>query len=831
MKRQIFFVIRCSAIILLLLLSPLSKIVLQKNDIDTKVIFILIVSVWALIEVLNSKLTLKNTNYFDLAITGLIVYVLLHSFFLSNASLFYYKWWLYLSYIIIFYLFRRFLSVGNELLLGRILKLFIISALCEGIIGALQYCNYLEVKNDFFKLLGSFTSQNFLGEYLSITAAIIVWFLFVEKVKNKRSVFFYSATILFFLVLLIISNSRSSWLSLIASLSIFLATSSKFRNILFRMNTNLKKVSILIVVFFITSIGIFLYNLKPESVKGRLFASKIAISEIIRTPIGHGMFSFAGKYNKAKSLYFESKDRNWEEVKLATYLKNPFNEYILVSFELGIVVMILLLVIFILLLKKIKINRYSRLGLSIFINIIIFSFFNSPSDSVLLSLSGILGLALMFNYGDYKKLKNTFLEKIDYLATALILCYSISCLVFGYYKLANQNKVRDYNIKENSLKEFFSISGSIEDNMFSEFIIGKKLYKFGLKHQGKKHMEYAFLNSSSPLLGRQLAYIYKQERNYQRAEEIFKFNINVEPYRFRSRMDLLFLMEQDKRFEKCVEIAQEIANLPVKIPSEKVLFYKETAKNYILKYSAKIQEENNLFGNLSDEYFVKSDILKKKLPYRIYVPKTENINKRLPVIYLNDGYNYIRKGNFHKVLDSLVENKIIKPVTAVFLEPRDENNDLINVRKKLFLCNDQFNDFFVSEFMPLLQDSYPITTNKDDTTIMGVSFGGLAAMYLANKHPDCVSNISLQSPAFHPCPDIYNMYSSQTKNKLKIYLSYGTGNDTENQDIPMVEILQKYNHNLKLNIIEGGNHNWKEWTRQFVEILIYFYGTNATISS
>ncbi|WP_170179858.1 alpha/beta hydrolase [Flavivirga rizhaonensis] len=210
--------------------------------------------------------------------------------------------------------------------------------------------------------------------------------------------------------------------------------------------------------------------------------------------------------------------------------------------------------------------------------------------------------------------------------------------------------------------------------------------------------------------------------------------------------------------------------------------------------------------SLSEGKNFDSNILNKILPYKVYLPPIDKINNNLPVIYINDGYNYINKGRLVDIIDSLIISKQIKPVVAIFLEPRNKKEKWKNIREELFLCNPSFVDFFTNEFISKMEQQYPI--NKNNRTIMGVSFGGLAVFYLADKAPDSFKNIVMQSPAFHPCPDIYESYTVKSKKNLKMYLSYGTGKDTEKQDIPMVEILRDKGYNLKVERVINGNHEW-----------------------
>ena len=61
------------------------------------------------------------------------------------------------------------------------------------------------------------------------------------------------------------------------------------------------------------------------------------------------------------------------------------------------------------------------------------------------------------------------------------------------------------------------------------------------------------------------------------------------------------------------------------------------------------------------------------------------------------------------------------------------------------------------------------------------------------------------------------------KKDFKMYLSYGTGKDTEKQDLPIIKILRKRKYKLKVDRIEGGNHDWNVWKEQLDNILLYYF--------
>ena len=87
----------------------------------------------------------------------------------------------------------------------------------------------------------------------------------------------------------------------------------------------------------------------------------------------------------------------------------------------------------------------------------------------------------------------------------------------------------------------------------------------------------------------------------------------------------------------------------------------------------------------------------------------------------------------------------------------------------------------------------------------------------------------MQSPSFHVCESIYEDYDQTNPFIQKLYLSYGTGDDTENQDKPFVEILENQGYPLKLEVIPNGDHEWKVWKPQLGRILVYLYGRQRPV--
>ncbi len=814
--------------IALLFFIPLAlQFGLKISAVTIKIISAGFLGFWSIVKMYYSKLNIKHLNIFDLCLLGTTIYISCHFCFFSSASIFYYRFWMYLSFIHMFYMlmWSTDLKHKQDDYILYILNIIITVCVIESTVGILQYFDLLKLQHAYYKLQGSFYSPNFLAAFIGTGMISIAWLFLTEKIKNKMTKLVYLLVSIFFLVLVILSKSRGTWLAVSVSLLLLFGTSKSWKTHLSNISSKKAIVVLVTTLFLAVLAGKLLYNLKPDSVDGRVLAAKITLQEIRQHPIkGHGLFSFAGKYNIAKANYFSKPERSWSETKHATYIFSPFNIYLLIAFELGLPVLFILLILMVLAIIKTNYNMVSRLGLSLLIYMCVWSMFNSIQVSPFLVFIAVFGVVLL--------IKNTKLKSVVKLSKNLAMIFkfltlAISCLCIYVciIKLINTEK---YNAitqvkNEDDANELIYLSKFVHDNSFTDAQLGVKLHKNGFHEKGTNFLEKAFNKSAAPRIGKWVAHYAIKTGNYKKAESVYKFNINVEPYRFEPIADLISLYKKTNNYNGIVNVSQKLIDLPVKIPSQQVIDYKNQALEDINRYSKGIDSSLNLKGSISKEQLIKSDLLNKTLPYKVYLPPINYMKNKLSVIYINDGYSYL-KSKLPMLIDSLIVTHKIKPLAAVFLDPRDKNKEWKNIRQELFLCNPKFIDFFTKEFIPTVESKYPISIDRENRTALGVSFGGLASAYLGDKATDYFKNIAMQSPAFHPCPDIYTSYNTSPKKDLKLYLSYGTGKDTKEQDIPFVNILRQKGYDLKLNVVKNGNHDWSVWKEQLDDILIYFYG-------
>lgn len=188
------------------------------------------------------------------------------------------------------------------------------------------------------------------------------------------------------------------------------------------------------------------------------------------------------------------------------------------------------------------------------------------------------------------------------------------------------------------------------------------------------------------------------------------------------------------------------------------------------------QKENMPAGKL-EKHKLTSRILGNERRIWVYTPPGYSTHKVYPTVILLDGWDYLNLIPTPAILDNLQSAGKIPPVVAVFVANPLE----AGVREKEFACNPHFADFIARELMPMIRFRYRISDNPKQTTVGGISFGGLAAAYVALKHSEIFGNVLSQSGSFWWGPDGYaedgewltHQFVAERQLPLRFYLEIG----------------------------------------------------------
>jgi enterochelin esterase-like enzyme len=188
-------------------------------------------------------------------------------------------------------------------------------------------------------------------------------------------------------------------------------------------------------------------------------------------------------------------------------------------------------------------------------------------------------------------------------------------------------------------------------------------------------------------------------------------------------------------------------------------------------------------GEFKAEKF-KSAVLNEERSIQIYTPPGYNANgKPYPLLIFLDGEYVPLQVPLPVILDNLTASGKIPPLIALTIASG-------NTRMRDMVFSTNFPDFIAKELVPRLRKRYAITADPQQTVISGFSAGGVAAAWVAMRHPQVIGNVLSQSGAFflfegmttETTPDLTfietgwlaRQYATGPRLPLRFYLEVGT---------------------------------------------------------
>jgi len=146
-----------------------------------------------------------------------------------------------------------------------------------------------------------------------------------------------------------------------------------------------------------------------------------------------------------------------------------------------------------------------------------------------------------------------------------------------------------------------------------------------------------------------------------------------------------------------------------------------------------------------------SRILKHEVHYCVYVPASYDAGaarrpaQSYPVLYFLHGLGDNEQTLFNSGGWTLIDDLRRQHKIGEFLIVAPEGG-------RTFYINSadgsvRYSDFFVQEFLPLIETKYRISKGRSNRAISGISMGGYGALRFAFSHPEMFSAVSAQSAA------------------------------------------------------------------------------------
>ncbi|HEX9917894.1 MAG TPA: glycoside hydrolase family 15 protein, partial [Pyrinomonadaceae bacterium] len=211
---------------------------------------------------------------------------------------------------------------------------------------------------------------------------------------------------------------------------------------------------------------------------------------------------------------------------------------------------------------------------------------------------------------------------------------------------------------------------------------------------------------------------------------------------------------------------------------------------------------------------------KRKL--QVYLPPAyaRGGGERYPVLYLQDGSEYVTRARAALVADALIAQGKVQPFIIVFVDP-------VN-RFKEYWANDKFADFMATELVPLVDARYRTLAARNSRALMGASLGGVISVWTAIRHPDVFARVAGQSTAFQIDDErvvsaLAALEAMRPARPLKFYF-----------DVGLLEPIWKVNRRVRVLLAGKGypvayaetaaGHNWTSWRDQLAGAFTRVWG-------
>ena len=240
-------------------------------------------------------------------------------------------------------------------------------------------------------------------------------------------------------------------------------------------------------------------------------------------------------------------------------------------------------------------------------------------------------------------------------------------------------------------------------------------------------------------------------------------------------------------------------------------------------------EEHQLSTTRGDTTVIKritSQVLGYDLQYWVQLPAGYESDKAYPTLYVTDGWWYKEDGGLPEIARELMAQQQIADIILVYVDAYDPDDQSNNRRNSQFLCKPDYVQFYKEELIPAVDEAFGTDRSRSSRGMLGVSFGGLNSMYFGIHAHDVFGKIGIQSPAPHPCPDIYEEYENRERLPIDIFLSTGTVNDKAKATRRLKRILEAKGYEFAYQEVPHG-HTWANWTPLLDDVLLHFYGKNA----
>lgn len=225
---------------------------------------------------------------------------------------------------------------------------------------------------------------------------------------------------------------------------------------------------------------------------------------------------------------------------------------------------------------------------------------------------------------------------------------------------------------------------------------------------------------------------------------------------------------------------------------------------------------------------ITSRILNNIRRVAIYTPPGHS-NKSEPYAFvvLFDGLSYLHSAAVPTQLDNMQADGALPPVVVIMVDYIDAAH-----RQGELAGEPEFGSFIVEELIPGLRDEFNLTHDPRKAVVAGASRGGLAASYIALRHPGIFGNVLAQSGSFSWAPKgqsdgaLLRELAEKSKLPLRFYLVAGRWENPDRMlryTRALRDLLQEKRYDVSYGEYAGG-HTFLNWRATLPDGLIALLG-------
>ncbi|MCC5936193.1 MAG: esterase family protein [Lunatimonas sp.] len=158
-----------------------------------------------------------------------------------------------------------------------------------------------------------------------------------------------------------------------------------------------------------------------------------------------------------------------------------------------------------------------------------------------------------------------------------------------------------------------------------------------------------------------------------------------------------------------------------------------------------LSQESRVYDNLT----LPSERLQMERKYAIYLPPGyEHSERSYPVLYLlhgggDDQTGWVQFGEVQHITDKALKEGTATPMIIVMPDANTERRGYFNDVNGEW----RYEDFFFEEFIPFIESTYRIKSEKRYRAVAGLSMGGGGSFFYAMHRPDMFSSAAPLSAA------------------------------------------------------------------------------------